>query len=203
LAQGQTILHAIRYHLGWDTAHSQTSHLERETISRYARGRRLLAEIGVYEGKTTAALSRAMAPDGVLYAIDPYFPGRLGICWSKGIARREVAKALPAGRVVFLQQLSFRAVKAMPASLDFLFIDGDHSREGIRRDWIDWAPLISPGGFVALHDTHFSDEYPDSAEWESVRYFEEEIRYDPRFKLIEQVKLLSIMQRRETADPSG
>lgn len=167
---------------------------------QYARERHTLAEIGVFEGKTTAALARAMAPNGVLYAIDPHFPGRLGICWSKGIARREVARARALGRVVFLEQLSFEAVKAMQAPLDFLFIDGDHSRQGIQRDWNDWAPLISQGGIVALHDTHFSAEYPDSAEWESVRYFEEQIRYDSRFKLLDQVELLSFMQRRESPE---
>lgn len=202
MAQGRTILHAIRYHLSLEAAHSQTSDIERATLSGYARGKLRLTEIGVYEGKTTATLARAMAPDGVLYAVDPCFPGRLGICWSKWIARREVARARPAGRVVFVEELSCEAVKRAQGPLDFVFIDGDHSREGIRRDWTDWAPLVSPGGIVALHDTHVSEEFPDSAEWESVRYFEEEIRFDSRFELVEQVRLLSIMQRRR-AIPDG
>jgi predicted O-methyltransferase YrrM len=36
--------------------------------------------------------------------------------------------------------------------LDFLFIDGDHSYEGVRRDFLDYGPMVRPGGVVALHD---------------------------------------------------
>ncbi len=98
---------------------------------------------------------------------------------------------------MFIEKLSFDAVKLIASPLDFLFIDGDHSREGIRRDWLDWAPLLAPEGIIALHDTHDSPQYPGSADWESVRYFEEEIRWDRRFELVEQLNLLSVMRRRE------
>lgn len=37
-------------------------------------------------------------------------------------------------------------------SLDFVFIDGDHSLEGVTRDFELYAPLVVPGGIVALHD---------------------------------------------------
>jgi len=36
---------------------------------------------------------------------------------------------------------------------DFVFIDGDHSYEGVRGDWLAWSPLVRPGGLVAFHDT--------------------------------------------------
>jgi predicted O-methyltransferase YrrM len=36
--------------------------------------------------------------------------------------------------------------------LDFLFIDGDHSYEGVRRDFEDYGPLVRPGGLIGLHD---------------------------------------------------
>lgn len=38
------------------------------------------------------------------------------------------------------------------APFDFLLIDGDHSRKGTLRDWVDYAPLVRRGGAVALHD---------------------------------------------------
>ncbi len=37
-------------------------------------------------------------------------------------------------------------------SVDFLFIDGDHSLEGVRADFEDYAPLVRTGGLVAFHD---------------------------------------------------
>lgn len=37
-------------------------------------------------------------------------------------------------------------------SVDFLFIDGDHSYEGVKRDFEMYSPLVSKGGIVAFHD---------------------------------------------------
>lgn len=36
---------------------------------------------------------------------------------------------------------------------DFVFIDGDHTYEGVRSDFEMYAPLVRPGGIVGLHDT--------------------------------------------------
>jgi Methyltransferase domain len=37
-------------------------------------------------------------------------------------------------------------------SIDYLHIDGDHSRRGVVADFEDFAPLVSPRGIVSLHD---------------------------------------------------
>ena len=36
--------------------------------------------------------------------------------------------------------------------IDFLFIDGDHSYEGAKQDFIRFAPFVQDGGLIALHD---------------------------------------------------
>ena len=36
--------------------------------------------------------------------------------------------------------------------IDFLFIDGDHSLEGVTKDWEMYKDLVRPGGIVAFHD---------------------------------------------------
>ena len=36
--------------------------------------------------------------------------------------------------------------------IDFLFVDGDHSYEGVRRDFELYTPFVRSGGIVALHD---------------------------------------------------
>lgn len=43
--------------------------------------------------------------------------------------------------------------------VDFLMIDGDHSREGVTQDWEMYAPLVGSGGIIAFHDVapHESD----------------------------------------------
>jgi predicted O-methyltransferase YrrM len=37
-------------------------------------------------------------------------------------------------------------------SVDFVFIDGDHSYEGCRKDIDAWLPKIRAGGFISGHD---------------------------------------------------
>ena len=36
--------------------------------------------------------------------------------------------------------------------VDFLFIDGDHSYEGVRKDFEMYSPLVGKGGIIAFHD---------------------------------------------------
>ncbi len=36
--------------------------------------------------------------------------------------------------------------------IDFLFIDGDHSYEGVKKDFQTYKPLVKKGGLVAFHD---------------------------------------------------
>jgi hypothetical protein len=35
---------------------------------------------------------------------------------------------------------------------DFLFIDGDHSYDGVKRDFEAYLPLVKKGGYVGFHD---------------------------------------------------
>jgi len=194
---GKTILHTARYFLGIDPAATQTSQAERETISRFARDRRTALEIGMFEGASTAIIAKSMAPGGKLYAVDPFFPGRLGICWSKLIAQREIGRAGVAGKVTFVRLLSHDAVERIPEKcFDFIFIDGDHSLEAIAQDWKDWSGRVAREGVILLHDTQIPPHNPRVRELGSYQYFQETIIHDPRFDLPEVVDSLSVLRRR-------
>jgi predicted O-methyltransferase YrrM len=41
-------------------------------------------------------------------------------------------------------------------TVDLVFIDGDHSEEGVRTDWEDWHGFVEPGGAVLFHDARQS-----------------------------------------------
>ncbi|MDX1504015.1 MAG: class I SAM-dependent methyltransferase [Thermoanaerobaculia bacterium] len=45
-----------------------------------------------------------------------------------------------------------RVRELLPDGVDFLFIDGDHSYEGVRRDFEAYRGLVRPGGLIAFHD---------------------------------------------------
>ena len=36
--------------------------------------------------------------------------------------------------------------------VDFVFIDGDHTYEGVKQDFEMYSPLVKDGGIVAFHD---------------------------------------------------
>ncbi len=178
--------------LGLRAADTQTTAAERACLARHARGRSRLVEIGVMHGVTTAVLRGAMREDGVLTAIDPHPAGRLGVSFERAIAEREVA-AVPRGRVVLLRKYSRDALAGWTGSIDFLFVDGDHSLRGIDEDWRGWTPFVEPGGIVALHDSRPVPGRPDA---DSVRYTRDVVTVDARFLVIDAVDSLTVLRRR-------
>ena len=38
-------------------------------------------------------------------------------------------------------------------SIDFLFIDGDHTYQAVMTDWLLYSPLVKRGGIIAFHDS--------------------------------------------------
>jgi hypothetical protein len=62
-----------------------------------------LVEIGVLNGVTTLEIRRAMAPNGILWAVDPFSPGGLGFCLDEWIARHTIGQCAN-GRVVYVRQ---------------------------------------------------------------------------------------------------
>jgi predicted O-methyltransferase YrrM len=178
-----------------DQADTQTTEGERSCLAEIAHGKRRAVEIGVYEGVSTRIIADAMDSLGVLYAVDPFLGGRLGVCWNELIARKEISKAR--GRIELVRAFSHEAVREIGGCFDLVFIDGDHSDEGILRDWNDWSPRIEQGGIAALHDTRPSPHNPGVETLGSYRYFESDIRHDPRFRLKRQVDTLSILERVE------
>jgi predicted O-methyltransferase YrrM len=194
---GRTVFHLGKYLVGMDSARTQTTQAERNAIARYANGKRRAVEIGVFEGVTTSVIAKSMAPDGILFGIDPFVPGRMGICWAKPIARREVARAKPNCKVEFIEKLSHAACNSIDGTFDFIFIDGDHSWDAIVEDWNDWSERMDADGIIALHDTRVPDHNPRVAEFGSHQYFERHIKHDDRFDVLEQVDSLSIVRRKK------
>lgn len=193
---GKALIHTGRYFLGLDRAETQTSATERETIARFARDRRRALEIGVFEGATTTLIAKQLAADGMLFAVDPFFPGRLGICWSQFIAKREVRRSGVARKVTFLRSLSHDAAGQLAENFfDFIFLDGDHSLSAIAQDWADWSGRVAPNGVILLHDTQVPPYNPRVRELGSYRYFQETISHDPRYELLEIVDSLSVLRR--------
>lgn len=192
--KGEAALHATRHLLGIDKAWTQTTAAERHLLSEYARGRTSLLEIGVFEGVSTRVIAEAMPATSKLVAVDPFFPGAFGVCWSKLVARREASRA-SGKQVHFVELLSRDAFDAIQGDFDFIFIDADHSLEGITTDWTLWSQRCSVGGVVALHDTRATPASPQVTRLGSFRYYNEVIRKVPSFREVASADSLSIVER--------
>lgn len=178
--------------LGLKEPSTQTTPAERVCLARHAAGRRQIVEIGVMHGVTTAVLRQVMSPDGTITGIDPHEPGRLGVSFERWIAERQIA-GVPRGRARLVRARSADAAREWRDAVDFLFIDGDHSWDGIHADWRAWSGHVAPGGAVALHD---SRSMPGRSDLDSVRYTREVIARDPRFEVVDAVDSLTVLRRR-------
>lgn len=45
--------------------------------------------------------------------------------------------------------------------IDFLFIDGDHTYEGVKQDYEMYSPLVKKGGYIAFHDINDTQRHRD------------------------------------------
>ena len=136
-----------------------------------------------------------MAHNADYFAIDPFFKGRLGVCWSKLITVIHLRRHGLFKQVTLVEKFSHDAAETISGFFDFVFIDGDHTIEGITRDYSDWSKRIEPGGILALHDTSVPGYNPNVAELGSYKYFQEMIRHDTQFELIETADSLNILRK--------
>jgi predicted O-methyltransferase YrrM len=181
----------LAYRAGLRPADTQMTPAERGCLAKHAAGRRSLVEIGVMHGVSTSLLRSVMDPAGTITGIDPHPRGRLGVSFERWIALREIRRH-QRGRAILLRRWSHEAAAGWSTPIDFLFIDGDHSWTGIDRDWRSWSGHVLSGGVVALHDSRSLSGVPDL---DSVRYTSDVILADPRFRLIDNVESLSVLER--------
>jgi predicted O-methyltransferase YrrM len=185
------LINFILQWLRFKPAVSQTTEAERACLAKYASGKKNLVEVGVFQGLTTKLLRRVMAEDGVIWGIDPFYRNRLGVCFYGMIAKREV-RAVQNGRVNWLEMKSAEALSRNVwegCKLDFVFIDGDHSWEGIEGDWNGFSEMICCGGIMAIHDSR------NRGGCGSERFTHEVILQDLRFRVLETEHSLTVLER--------
>lgn len=172
---------------------AQHTDAEGACIQRWATDRRQLVEIGVAEGASAAETRAVMHPDGELVLIDPYVDSRIpGLQFMRAVAHRIVA-SVDRGSVVWIDDYSANAAKTWDRPIDFLFIDGDHSVEGVRDDWEKWTRWISQGGVVLLHDSRAEAAWvpDDSGPVRVVRAASN----DPAWEVVDEVDSITALQR--------
>jgi MMP 1-O-methyltransferase len=145
----------------------RTMHSEDDAavLRAIAAGRRRVVEIGVYEGSSAAVLCEVLDPGAELHLIDPFgehgwaLPAGWGA--TEGASRRVVERARRrhhGPQLTWHVDYSAAVARRWDGAVDLVFIDGDHSEEGVRSDWDGWHGFVAPGGAVIFHDARLTQQ---------------------------------------------
>jgi predicted O-methyltransferase YrrM len=126
---------------------------------------RVCVEIGSAQGKSACYLGTALRENGFgkLYAIDPHTAtdwNDEGSIDTYNIMKDNIRKFGLDDSIEIIRETSDEAAKRWDRPIDLLFIDGDHSYEGVRRDWETFSRFLTEFGVTVFHDTMW-DIAPD------------------------------------------
>lgn len=119
-------------------------------------------EIGSFYGRSTAVIAQGLKiaeKGGKVFAVDPHasrvskYDFFLENLKKSGIRDRVIP--VRERSEIALQQLQPKEL--FDTKIGLLFIDGDHSYEGIKKDF-GWIDLVYRGGVIAFHD--YTEKYP-------------------------------------------
>jgi predicted O-methyltransferase YrrM len=188
------VLHYMLYRLGLDEARTQTTPAERALLRELAAGARTIVEIGAFEGASTRAMREAMPWDAHLYAVDPFIANRYGFCVQHAIFRRETSCSAN-GRVTLMRQFSHEAIASWRKPIDLLFLDGDHSFEGVTGDFREWGRHVRLGGVILVHTSQQSPAKPVPTSCGPYRLVHEIVPHETEFRVVRAVDSTTVVVR--------
>ena len=187
------VLHKLRL----VNATSQTNDEELQALARYAKGARIALEIGSYQGVSAAVIARNLASDGRLVCVDPWPTNGKRDNPEFKIFARHLERTKTKHKIHVIRDFSTNALEQLPPKVDFAFIDGDHSWSGIAEDWAIVSSRAVDGTFVCLHDTAVPQAEPFRI-FESCRFYNEVIKSNSGFELVETVYSMRVLRKRKT-----
>lgn len=145
----------------------------RDAILRRLPANARMAEVGVLLGRLSEALLMAR-PGLSVCMVDNWLPAeeqpesykstrdehsRASRDRAASHRREAQARAAKFGeRAVIIEANSVDAAAQVPgASLDLVFLDADHSEEGVSADIAAWMSKVKPGGWIGGHDIDNAD----------------------------------------------
>ena len=109
--------------------------------------------------------------------------------------RKEDVERVVGDRSTFLKGSSHDILPTLNDQFDFIFIDGNHTYEATKRDFLDCVRLLAPGGAVAFHNAspHGGPDFEqyvtrDGGPWLVCQ----EIKRDPNWRLLQEIDRLTV-----------
>lgn len=137
-----------------------TSATELRCLSQLAASVRkgCIVEVGSYRGASTAALAAGAKDDVAVYAVEPHeeFVGLLGGQFGPADRAAFFRRMLRTGHyqsVRLVNLPSHVAAAGWEHPVGLLWIDGDHTYDGVRRDFEAWRVHLTDTTIIAFHDS--------------------------------------------------
>jgi hypothetical protein len=193
---GRNLLHFLKFIFGFDKPETQTSVREQELIKKCAHDALVAVEIGVFEGFNTSIIASRIAEHGKLFAVDPFFKGKLGFSYNELMATKYIKRQKQKSKIEWVEGFSWDVIDKIPSQIDFIFVDGDHSFDGVKKDYELYAAKLSANGLMAFHDARVFDKGWTRPDWGPVRLVEEVIKPSNQWEIVEEVDSLVVIKRK-------
>lgn len=149
-----------RKHPNLQKAFAIDTHLtidEKIKLYELAKGRNSIAEIGSYKGASAACIGQALVEqnNGTLFCIDTWNNDAMseGNYDTFEIFSDNTAHVKSSIKTIKGWSTEvYDTVRSEAPKLDMLFIDGDHSYEGVKADWDTYCDLLSSNSLIVMHD---------------------------------------------------
>lgn len=102
-----------------------------------------MIEIGSAIGETTRIFSLFFYP---VYSIDPFIDRR------ETGEKDEFLKRISGRNIINIPMTSDDAVDHVPGKVSFVYMDGNHTKDFVRRDIKNYLPKVFNGGYIGGHD---------------------------------------------------
>jgi hypothetical protein len=120
----------------------------------YFKNRKITAvEIGTYKGVNAKEIIKNLNIK-TIYLIDPYdnyekiYQNEMSLI--KKEARKRLKKYIK--RIIWIEKFSDDAIKDIPDEIDFIYIDGNHEYEYVKKDMENYWKKVKKRGIMAGHD---------------------------------------------------
>jgi len=107
-----------------------------------------ILEIGTCKGGTLYLLTKVVNSAATLVAVDTKVKNKKLVT---SFARKKQDIIIIEANSTAARTIA-RIRDIFSEGIDCLFIDGDHSYDGVKKDFENYSPFVRPGGLIALHD---------------------------------------------------
>lgn len=150
-----------------------------------------IVEIGILLGETSKILAESN-PNIPVYGIDPIILDSMS---SSLIGNIETIKknTKNVNNFYFIKDYSYFAINNWNKPFDYIFIDGSHKYDDVKKDVEDWLPKLAKGGIISLHDSTMNRGGLNY--WEGPSKVADELIFNNKIEFVESIARLTILKK--------